>query len=101
MIYRGAYGSIRYYFFLKKDTHRAYLFLILTLSIVVILQSFCRTDSDAFSMTERTLIEILAHLLSDFLRFELDRYYRLPAISTEKSDFSPFWIEVIFTFLPE
>ena len=65
------------------------------------LESFKCADSDALTMTMRTFIDIFAHFLSDFLRFMLNRLYDLPTLTTIKSDFTAFRVEVVLTFFSE
>ncbi len=67
------------------------------LSLIVFFESFDCTNSNAFSMTDRTFIEIFSHFFSDFLWLKCYRLYTFPTIPTEKSNLSAFKIEIIFT----
>lgn len=67
----------------------------------MLLQSLFCPYSDPLSMTIRTFIEVLLHLLSDFLRFELDRFDHFPTVTTIESDITTFRIEVILSFFSE
>ena len=52
-------------------------------------------------MTNRAFIEVLLHFLADFLRFEVDRFDDLSAVTTIKCDITAFRIEVIFSLFSE
>lgn len=64
-------------------------------------ESLCCPYGNMFSMTLRTLVEILAHLFPDFLWLELYRFDFFPAITTEKFYSSSIRMKRIFAFFPE
>lgn len=78
-----------------------YISIVLFLPLIMLLEPFYCPYRNTFSMTNRALIEVFFHSLTDFLWFELDRIHRFPAVTTKKSDISAFWIEGIFSFFPK
>lgn len=66
--------------------------------IVVCLESLLCPDSHSMSVASRTLVEVLFHLLSDFLRGELDWLDRFTTITTIERYLSALRIELGFAF---